>query len=66
MQHEQTKMKKIRKEKGYSQAKVAKETGIPLRTLKRYEQGGNIGYLCYLKRLANYYDVAMEELVDNS
>lgn len=35
----ETNLKRIRCELGYSQAELAKETGIPLRTIQQYEQG---------------------------
>ncbi len=36
------KLKKIRKEKGYSQAELAKRSGVSLGSLKRFENSGNI------------------------
>ncbi len=32
-------LKALRKERGYSQSELAKQTGIPLKTLQHYEQG---------------------------
>jgi transcriptional regulator with XRE-family HTH domain len=36
------KLKKIRKEKGYSQTELAKRSGVSLGSLKRFENSGNI------------------------
>jgi transcriptional regulator with XRE-family HTH domain len=35
-------LKKIRKEKGYSQTELAKRSGVSLGSLKRFENSGNI------------------------
>ena len=46
----------LRKEFQKTQKQVSEETGIPLRTLQRYEKGENIGdpeYLCILMRYFN-------------
>ena len=36
------KLKKIRKEKGYSQAELSKRSGVSLGSLKRFESSGQI------------------------
>jgi transcriptional regulator with XRE-family HTH domain len=40
--HLSQKLKKIRKEKGYSQAELSKRSGVSLGSLKRFEASGQI------------------------
>ena len=58
-----TNLKELRKLKNVSQVQCSKATGIPLRTLQRYENGYNIGnteYLCYLME---YFELKPSDLV---
>ena len=50
-----------RLKKGLSQQQCADEIGLSLRTLQRYEQG-SLGGIKYLKKIANYFDVSLDEL----
>lgn len=59
-------LKQLREQKGVSQIKCANETGIPLRTLQRYESGDNIGDLGYLLKLMNYFELDVTDFVQDS
>lgn len=60
-------LKELRKQKGVSQTQCAHDTGVPLRTLQRYETGDNIGDTEYLCRLMTYFELMASDLVnDNS
>jgi len=50
-------LKELRKQKRVSQVQCSKNTGIPLRTLQRYENGDNIGDTEYLFRLMDYFEL---------
>ncbi len=51
----------LRIKMGLSQQKCADEIGISIRTLQRYEQG-YLGGIEYLKKIADYFDVSLDEL----
>ena len=53
-------IKQLRLDKGISQEKCAKDTGISISSIKRYEKEGIIGNTYNLKRLAEYYSVDMD------
>ena len=53
-------IKQLRPDKGISQEKCAKDTGISISSIKRYEKEGIIGNTYNLKRLAEYYSVDMD------
>lgn len=55
-------LKKLRKQKNVSQAECSLVTGIPLRTLQRYENGENIGDIEYLFRLMDYFKLEPSDL----
>lgn len=55
-------LKELRYKKGISQEKCARETGISISSIKRYEQTGTIGNTYNLKLLANYYNVNLDLL----
>lgn len=59
-------LKQLREQKGVSQIKCANETGIPLRTLQRYESGDNIGDPGYLLKLMNYFELDVTDFVQDS
>jgi len=58
-----TNLKELRKQKDVSQVRCSKDTGIPLRTLQRYEKGENIGDTEYLFRLMDYFELRPSDLV---
>lgn len=60
---EKNKLKELRQNKGVTQAQVANDTGISLRSLKRYENGFPIGSLEYVHILAEYYEVDDAEII---
>ena len=51
----------LRIKMGLSQQKCADEIGISKRTLQRYEKG-MLGNIEYLKKIALYFDVSLDEL----
>lgn len=55
-------LRQIRKERGVSQAKLAKETGILQQSVSYYELGVNEPVLSSLIRLADYFDISLDEL----
>jgi len=55
-------LRQIRKERGISQAKLAKETGILQQSVSYYELGVNEPVLSSLIRLADYFDISLDEL----
>lgn len=60
---EHTYLQQLRQNKGVTQEQCSFDTGIPLRSLKRYESGNSIGYGEYILTLANYYDVSTESII---
>ncbi len=59
------KVKMLRQSKNISQQKCADQIGISKRTLQRYESG-KIGNLEYYKKIANYFNVPIEEILPDS
>lgn len=59
-------LKELRKQKNVSQTQCAKATGIPLRTLQRYEKGDNIGDTEYLCCLMEYFGLKPSDLVSST
>lgn len=59
-----SKVKQLRKRKGYSQEYLAEESGISLRTVQRIEKGENTPRGDTLKRLAGSLDVSPDEIID--
>lgn len=55
-------LRQIRKERGVSQANLAKETGILQQSVSYYELGVNEPVLSSLIRLADYFDISLDEL----
>lgn len=53
----------LRKARGLSQAAVANESGIALRTYQYYERGEREPQLSTLIRLADFYRIPLDELV---
>lgn len=63
----ESKLKKIRQERGISQEKCARDIGISVRTLQRYENGEYNATIYSLAQLSKYFNVSIEELLpDNS
>jgi len=59
-------LKELRKIKKVSQVQCSNDTGIPLRTLQRYEKGENIGDTEYLCSLMDYFGLKTSDLVQGS
>ena len=54
-------IRELRNEKGISQQRCADDIGISRRTLQRYEKG-SLGGIEYLKKIADYFHVSLDEL----
>lgn len=54
-------IRKLRIKMGVSQQQCAEDIGISLRTLQRYEKG-YLGGIEYLKKIANYFNVSLDDL----
>src|SRR6056297_3308430 len=59
-----SKVKKLRKRKGYSQEYLAEKSGVSLRTVQRIEKGENSPRGDTLKRLAGSLDVNHDKIID--
>lgn len=54
---------KLRNQKGVSDYRVAKDTGIPKSTFSDWKSGRSKPKIAKLKILAGYFDVAVDELI---
>ena len=54
---------RLRKERGLKQTEVVEGTGISLRTYQHYEHGEQDPPRTKLIRLADFYDISLDELV---
>lgn len=57
------KLKKARKDTGFTQREVAKETGIPQPTIARFETGYRTPSAEQLATLADFYEVSADWLL---
>lgn len=57
-------LKKIRKEKKYSQLKVAMDLNISRETLSYYENGKRNPDLQFLRTLSDYFNVSIDFLIN--
>lgn len=57
-------LKMIRKQKGYSQLKVAMDLSISREALSYYENGKRSPDIYMLKRLSEYFDVSIDFLIN--
>ena len=57
-------IKQLRKQKGVTQMQVADAVGIGYATIAYYETDKCLPSLTVLVRLADYFDVTLDELVD--
>lgn len=55
-----SKLRSLRKAKGYSQRYVAERVHMPRSTLSNYEIGRRLPSLTDLKRIANYFGVGLD------
>lgn len=53
---------RLRKEKGFSQASVAKEIGVSPRTYQDYEYGEREPQVAIFSRIADFYGVTLDYL----
>ena len=56
---------RLRDSKGLTDNKVAKLTGIPQTTIANWKRKGNIQRIDRLMELANFFEVPLEELIQN-
>lgn len=56
----------LRNQKGVSDYRVAKDTGIPKSTFSDWKSGRSKPKIAKLKILAGYFDVAVDELISSS
>ena len=59
-------LREIRKQKGYSQLKVAMDLSISREALSYYENGKRSPDLAMLVRLSEYFDVSIDYLIRGS
>lgn len=57
-------LKELRDRKGITQKECSEDTGVSLRAITRYENGHPIGNPKIMNKLAAYYEVPMEYLMD--
>lgn len=57
-------LKKIRKERGYNQLKVAMDLNVSREALSHYENGKRSPDVQMLKILSNYFDVSIDYLIN--
>lgn len=61
-----TSLKDARKRTGMTQAQVSQQSGIPLGTLRRWEQGVNEPDMDSIIQLADLYGVSTDELLGST
>lgn len=59
-------LREIRKQKGYSQLKVAMDLNISREALSYYENGKRSPDMAMLVRLSEYFDVSIDYLIRGS
>lgn len=57
-------MKELRKEKGFTQERLAEEFQVSGRTVSRWENGNNMPDLDILIEISDFYDVDLRELLN--
>ncbi len=57
-------LRKIRKQKGYSQIKVAIDLGISREALSHYETGKRSPDIATLRLLSSYFNVSIDYLIN--
>ena len=56
-------LKEYRQEKGISQVDLAKELEVPANTYNQYEKGTRKVPLSFIRKVANYYRLTIDELI---
>lgn len=64
MEHLSKKIKQLREEKGVSPEKLAEEIGFAKSTVWAYESGKKQVSVSHLARLADYFEVSVDNLLD--
>lgn len=57
-------LKKLRKEKNFTQEQLAEQLNVSGRTVSRWETGSNMPDISILVELAEFYDVSIPEIID--
>lgn len=57
-------LKRLRKEKGFTQEQLAERFHVSDRTVSRWENGNNLPDLSVLVELADFYEVEIREIID--
>ena len=57
-------LKELRQEKGMTQEQLAEYLNVSNRSVSRWETGSNLPDLSMLITLAEYYDIAVGEIID--
>ncbi len=57
-------LKKIRKEKGYNQLKVAMDLNISREALSHYENGKRSPDISMLRKMSSYFNVSIDYLIN--
>ena len=56
-------IKNLRQQRKLHQIKVARDLGIPMSTMSRWEQGHHEPSIANILKLADYFDVSTDELL---
>jgi transcriptional regulator with XRE-family HTH domain len=59
------KLQKIRKDRGWSQPKLAEETGIAVATIREWEQRRRNPSVPLIRKLADALECTVEDLLDD-
>lgn len=59
-------LKSLRRDTGYTATETAKKLGLPYTTYVSYEQGKREPSISCLIKLANYFDVPLDTLLDRN
>ena len=57
-------LKKLRNEKGLTQAELARQFNVTNRSVSRWETGSNLPDISILVEIADFYDVDVREIID--
>ena len=57
-------LKRLRKEKNFTQEQLAEQLGVSNRTVSRWETGSNMPDISLLVEIAEFYNISVAELID--
>ena len=58
-------LRKLRKQKGMTQSELAKIADVSTSSIRMYEQGRRLPELLTLKKIASFFNVSIDYLLDN-